>query len=100
MQPLDRTTLSFVLPPLSLGSYLSKNSTINFILGSIKIKKDKSFFGKTVTEYETELMELAEFVPEVVNFKEYLCSKFEEGLNLEVWEKMYISGNQSYKKVV
>ena len=54
----------------------------------------------TVAEYETELRELAEFVPEVINSEDYLCSKFEEGLNLEVREKMSVSGNQSYKKVV
>ena len=41
-------------------------------------------FGKSVTEYETELRELSEFVPEMTNFEKYLCSKFEEGLNLEI----------------
>ena len=56
--------------------------------------------GRTVTEYETELRELAEFVPEVSNSEDYLCSKFEEGLNLEVREKMSVSGHQSYKEVV
>ena len=55
---------------------------------------------RTVAEYETELKELAEFVPEVINSEDYLCSKFEEGLNLEVREKMSMSGNQSYKEVV
>ena len=55
---------------------------------------------RTVVEYETELRELAEFVPEVINSEDYRCSKFEEGLNLEVREKMSVSGNQSYKKVV
>ena len=43
---------------------------------------------------------LTEFVPEVANFEEYLCSKFEEGLTLEIWEKMSISSNQSYKEIV
>ena len=47
-----------------------------------------------------KLRELAEFVPEVINSEDYLCSKFEEGLNLEVREKMSVSGNQSYKEVV
>ena len=56
--------------------------------------------GRTVAEYETELRELAEFIPEVINFEDYLRSKFEEGLNLEVREKMSVSGNQSYKEVV
>ena len=46
------------------------------------------------------MKELAEFVPEVANSEEYLCSKFEESLNLEVREKMYVSDNQSYKEVV
>ena len=53
-----------------------------------------------VIEYEIELRELVEFVPKVANFEEYLCSKFEESLNLEVREKMYVSDNQSYKEVV
>ena len=29
-------------------------------------------------EYETKLRELAEFVLELTNFEEYLCSKFEK----------------------
>ena len=53
-----------------------------------------------VAEYKTELRELAEFVPEVINSEDYLCSKFEKGLNLKVREKMSLSGNQSYKEVV
>ena len=40
-----------------------------------------------MTEYETKLRELAEFVLEVASFKEYLCLKFKEGLNLEILEK-------------
>ncbi|XVF07246.1 hypothetical protein REPUB_Repub06bG0122200 [Reevesia pubescens] len=57
-------------------------------------------YGKTVTEYETQLRELLEFVPELAVTKEYLCSKFEEGLSLEIREKMPITGSQSYKEVV
>ena len=53
-----------------------------------------------MTEYETELRELSEFVLEVASFKEYLCSKFEKGLNLEILEKMSVFGNQDYKQVV
>ena len=45
-------------------------------------------FGKTVTEYESKLRELANFVPKLANFDEYLCSKFEKGLSLEIQEKM------------
>ena len=41
-------------------------------------------FGKTITKYELELRELADFVPKLANSKEYLCSKFEEGLSLEI----------------
>ena len=68
-------------------------------------QKRQEFFrlrqlGRTVVEYETELRELAEFVPEVINSEDYLCSKFKEGLNLEVREKMSVFGNQSYKEVV
>ena len=53
-----------------------------------------------MTEYDIELRELAEFVPEMAGSKEYLCSKFEKGLNLEIREKMYVSGSQNYKDVV
>ena len=68
-------------------------------------QKQKKFFklrqlGKSVTEYETELRELAKFVLEVVGFEEYLCLKFKEGLNLEIREKMFVSSNQNYKDVV
>ena len=51
-------------------------------------------------EYETELKELIEFVLKVAGFEEYLCSKFEEGLNLEIREKMSVFENQNYKGVV
>ena len=47
-----------------------------------------------------ELRELAEFFLELANFEEYLCSKFEDGLILEIKEKMLISGSQSYKELV
>ena len=53
-----------------------------------------------MTEYETELRELAEFVLEMASFEEYLCSKFEEGLNFEIRKKMSVFGNQNYKEVV
>lgn len=56
--------------------------------------------SKTVAEYETELKDLANFVPEIVGSEEALCSKFEEGLNLSVREKMAITGTQSFKEVV
>ena len=45
-------------------------------------------FGKTVTEYESELRELADFVLELANSEEYLCSKFEEGLSLDLRENV------------
>ena len=45
-----------------------------------------------MTKYETKLRELSEFVPELANFEEYLCSKFEKGLSLEIKEKMSITG--------
>ena len=53
-----------------------------------------------MTEYEIKLKELAKFVPEVVGSKEYLCSKFEEGLNLEIREKMSVFRSQNYKEVI
>ena len=53
-----------------------------------------------MTEYKSELRELADFVPELVNSEEYLCSKFEEGLSLEIQEKMSVFGSQNYKEVV
>ena len=34
-------------------------------------------FGRSITEYETELRELVEYVLELANSEEYLCSKFE-----------------------
>ena len=43
---------------------------------------------------------MAKFVPEVASFEEYLCSKFEEGLNLEIREKMFVFSSQNYKEVV
>ena len=46
------------------------------------------------------MRELAEFVPKLANSEEYLRSKFEEGLSLEVREKMSVLGSQSYKEVV
>ena len=57
-------------------------------------------FRKTVTEYESELRELADFVLKLANSEEYLYSKFEEGLSLKIREKMSITGSQNYKKVV
>ena len=52
-----------------------------------------------MTEYEIELRELVEFVPEMAGSDDYLCSKFEEGLNLEIREKMSVSSSQNYKEV-
>ena len=51
-------------------------------------------------EYETELKELSEFVPELTNFEEYPCSKFEKGLSLDIRENMSIIGTESYKEIV
>ena len=45
-----------------------------------------------MTEYDIELRELFEFVLELANSEEYLCSKFEEGLSLDIREKMSIIG--------
>ena len=53
-----------------------------------------------MTEYEIELRKLSEFVLELANSEEYLCSKFEEGLSSEIREKMSITKTQSYKEVV
>ena len=49
-------------------------------------QKQKEFFklrqwGKSVIEYEIKLRQLAEFVLKMARSEEYLCSKFEEGLN-------------------
>ena len=56
-------------------------------------------FRRSVTKYEIELRELAEFFLELANSKEYLCSKFKEGLSLEIREKISITRSQSYKEV-
>ena len=53
-----------------------------------------------MAEYESKLRKLADFVLELANFEEYLCSKFEEGLSLEIQEKMSVSGSQNYKEMV
>ena len=57
-------------------------------------------FKRIVTKYELKLKELAEFVHKFANSEEYLCSKFEEGLSLEIKKKMSISSSQSYKEMV
>ena len=57
-------------------------------------------FRRIVTEYDPKLRELAECVPKFANSEEYLCSKFEEGLSLEIQVKMPISSSQSYKEMV
>lgn len=44
-------------------------------------------------DFETELKDIANFVLELVGYKEVLCSKFEAGLNLNVRETMSITGN-------
>ena len=46
------------------------------------------------------MRELVDFVPELTNFEEYLCSKFEEGLNLKIQEKMSVTDGQNYKEMV
>ena len=51
-------------------------------------------------KYEAKLRELSKFVLELANSEEYLCSKFEEGLSLEIRKKMSITETQSYKEVV
>ena len=43
---------------------------------------------------------MTEFVPEMTGLAEYLYSKFEEGLNLEIRKKMYVFGSQNYKEIV
>ena len=43
---------------------------------------------------------MLEFVLELANCEEYLYSKFEKDLSLEIKEKMSIIGTQNYKKVV
>ena len=68
-------------------------------------QKRQEFFklrqwGKSVIEYEIELRQLAKFVLEMVGSEEYLCFKFEEGLNLNIREKMSVSDSQSYKEMV
>ena len=53
-----------------------------------------------MTKYEIELRELSEFVLELGNFEEYLYSKFEEGLSLEIRKNMSIIKIHNYKEVV
>ena len=56
--------------------------------------------SRSVVEYETELKDLAAFVPELVGTEEMLASKFEGGLNLSIREKMSITGAQSFREIV
>ena len=56
--------------------------------------------SRSVVEYETELKDLAAFVPELVGTEEMLTSKFEGGLNLSIREKMSITSAQSFREVV
>ena len=51
-----------------------------------------------MTVYETKLRELSKFILELANSKEYLCFKFEEGLTLDIREKMSITRTQSIKR--
>ena len=53
-----------------------------------------------MVEYETDLKDLAAFVPELVGTEEMLSSKFEGGLNLTIREKMSITSGQGFKEVV
>ena len=46
------------------------------------------------------MRKLTEFVIKLANSEKYLCPKFEEGLSLEIREKMSVFGSQSYKKVM
>ena len=50
--------------------------------------------SRSVMEYETELKDLAAFVPKLVGTEEMWGSKFEGGLNLSIREKMSITGAQ------
>lgn len=53
-----------------------------------------------MTKDDTELKDFENFVPELVDFEEVLCSKFEETLNLNVLKKMIVTKNLSFKEVV
>ena len=90
--------------PISWDMFVQEFN-VQFYTRFYKDQKRQEFFrlkqfGKTVTEYETELRQLAKFVPELANSEEYLCSKFEKGFSLEIREKMFVFDSQSYKKVV
>lgn len=45
-----------------------------------------------MTEYDTKLKNLANFVPKLADIKDMLCLKFHEGLSLNVHVKMGTSG--------
>ena len=57
-------------------------------------------FGRSIMKYEIKLRELVEFIPKLVNSKEYLCSKFEERLTLEIREKCQLQGLKVTRKVL
>ncbi|OMO68118.1 Retrotransposon gag protein [Corchorus olitorius] len=56
--------------------------------------------GMTVEGYEPKFKELISYVPSLIRNEEDRCSYFEEGLNTAIRERMPISGDESYKKVV
>ncbi|WRX29419.1 Retrotransposon gag domain - like 10 [Theobroma cacao] len=54
----------------------------------------------TIEEYETRFNELMLYVPELVRLEQDQVNYFEEGLRNEIWERMIVTGNESYKEVV
>ena len=56
-------------------------------------------FKITILPY-SEKLRVLQFVQKVAGFEEYLCSKFEKGLNFEIWKKISIFESQNYKEVV
>ncbi len=68
-------------------------------------QKRQEFFklkqgSKTVVEYETELRALSAFAPDYANSAEDMCTRFEEGLRMEIREKLVGTNVERYKDLV
>ena len=54
--------------------------------------------GRLVADYEAEFSELAAFVPELIPSERYLCTRFIEGLDLDIRERLARRAQMSSRK--
>ena len=53
-----------------------------------------------MADYEAEFSELAAFVPELIPSERYLCTRFIEGLDLDIRERLAPTSTDVFKEVV